>query len=195
MTYRENNCGFCAVKCILMSLLAIASNVYAQADHRYYTCNEAAVKQAQAENRVCDQSSTRYQQSVCLSRVYKNVAQNACSVALISMGRSVGFIYDRMAEVDSPENAKRTPVSKRNEQYEQLNKLASGEKNMGVANFNSELSSIRSEAAVARANAAIDRSIYIMGGVVNRPSNDTFTYIYRGKPTTCTTVGNVINCL
>lgn len=161
----------------------------------YFTCNKAAVRKIKTDEENCNRMSYRPDQSQCLSRAYKELARNACSIPLIAMGRSVSFIYSRMADLDSSQRLKEGSAYQLNVQYWELKKIAEKEIRDGIADASREIDSVKSEMAIARANASIDQAIYVFGGSVNRTSDTTFTYIYKGKPTTCSTTGNIINCL
>lgn len=160
-------------------------------------CNLSVLQYASNENKRCyRESATRYEQSLCNAEADKFVARNACSIALIDYGRAAAFIHERMADVDNPKYAKRVPIEQRNARYQELKRMLDRQYQESTIAFDNEMDRVDAERSAARANAAINNSIFLIGGTnINRVNSNTFTYIYQGKPTTCTTVGNVISCL
>jgi hypothetical protein len=162
---------------------------------RFAECNINTTGALKADMKVCDtQTKLRIEQSQCLSRAFKKYSDSVCSPSMQISAGGISFMYTQLAQIDDPRNFNNSTASQRDQRYRALDQLIDQEQVASVRRGIREGDEIMAEIVQARANANIDRSIAILGGMVKRQDTNNFTYIINGKFVNCTTFGSMTNC-
>jgi hypothetical protein len=184
-------------KILFVFFFSIVSVAYGQSSYeRFLKCQRTAINNFGTNREQCRGISTRFEQSKCLSTLYRKFSIDSCSQALSNQLNSISFMYKELSEIDNPLNNKVYSTAQREQIYKQLMTLIEEEINLVVTIFDKELDSRESQFFTERSNRNFNRALSILGAQVQNSSNSSTnqTFIINGRIINCSSYQNITNC-
>ena len=129
----------------------------------------------------------------CMLNAVIRYTETSCLPSQKASGKVLQILWQDFDNIWSGKNLRMT----REQFSEELDKRAElirEEERLGVKRMDDELDAIFNSKRRSINDANLNNLIDALGGIVTKNSTDIFTYTYRGRTTTCTTVGNIVNC-
>jgi len=183
-----------------ISLFGCKSRGSSSAYESHLDCQIASTKKYLDDRNACSRSSTRFEQSKCMSFSYRKYAAANCSEQMSVSLNSLSLMYKQLAEVDDPANSKFYPPAKREKIYSEIMQLIKEEEVISVQAGNRDVSNRKAAYYEARANRNLDMAMSILGAQQQNMSNtypslnSNHTYILNGKMINCMTTGSMTTC-
>ena len=184
-------------KLLIVFFFSIASVTYGQSSYeRVMKCQRTALNNFGDGLKQCKVINTRFEQSTCLSSVFRKYSVDSCLPGLSNQLNSLSFMYKELSEIDNPINSKFYSTSKREEIYSQLRRLIDEELNFAFTIQEKELDNRETQFFNERANKNFNRALSILGAQVQNSSNSSTnqTFIINGRIINCSSFQNITNC-
>ncbi len=184
-------------KIMFLLLFFLTTICYGQSSYeKFLKCQRTALNNFGDGLRQCRVINTRFEQSKCLSSVFRKFSVDSCSQALSNQLNSLSFMYRELSEIDNPLNGKFYSSAKREQLYSELRVLIDEELNLTSTIFDKELDSRETQFFNERANRNFNRTLLILGAQLQNSNNSTSnqTFIINGRFINCSIYQNITNC-
>jgi len=184
-------------KIMFLLFFSLTTICYGQSSYeKFLNCQTTAVENYGDGLRQCRETNTRFEQSKCLSSVFRKFSIDSCSQALSNQLNSLSFMYRELSEIDNPMNSKFYSASKREQLYSELRAIINEELKLTSTISRKELDSRETQFINERANRNFNRALSILGAQVQNSNNSTSnqTFIINGRIINCSTYQNITNC-
>jgi len=184
-------------KILFIFLFSIVSVVNGQSSYeRFLKCQRTALNNFGTNREQCRIVSTRFEQSKCLSTLYRKFSIDSCGSALSNQLNLISFMYKELSEIDNPVNNKIYSTSQREQIFKQLYTLIEEEINLVVTISEKELDSRETQFFAERNNRSFNRALSILGAQLQNSSNSSSnqTFIINGRMINCSQNGTLTVC-